>query len=79
MKKYIRDIIDEIRQPKNSDFIPSIPKPSTVEANTVDLNAPEPPVQPDDLENQELSTDPAERVRQLDQQAQDNDVREQLE
>jgi len=34
------------------------------------------PVVPTDLDNQILSTDPAERVRQLDQQAQENEERE---
>jgi hypothetical protein len=36
---------------------------------------PEPPV-PTDLDNQTLSTDPAERVRQLDQQAQQSEERQ---
>jgi hypothetical protein len=38
-----------------------------------------PPVVPGDLENQILSKNPAERVRQLDQQAQDSEIRETLE
>jgi hypothetical protein len=38
-----------------------------------------PPVVPQDLESQDLSSNPAERVRQLDQQAQDAEVRETLE
>ncbi len=45
-----------------------------------DLNrkkqAEQPPTVPDDLENQELSKDPAERVRQLDFQAQQDERRE---
>jgi hypothetical protein len=36
------------------------------------------PVVPQDLENQILSKNPAERVRQLDQQAQDSEVRQTL-
>jgi hypothetical protein len=40
-----------------------------------DVKKPEPPV-PADLDNQILSKDPAERVRQLDQQAQENEERE---
>jgi hypothetical protein len=40
-----------------------------------DLKKPEPPV-PTDLDNQILSKNPAERVRQLDQQAQENEERE---
>jgi len=69
MKTYVRDLIKDLRQPKtNRDFVP--PAPAT---------GGDTPIQPDDLENQELSTDPAERVRQLDQQAQDAEVRETLE
>ncbi len=37
------------------------------------------PVVPQDLENQDLSRDPAERVRQLDFQAQQDEERETLE
>ena len=45
-------------------------------APAVDLDAaPEPPLA-DDLENQDLSKNPAERVRQLDLQAQENEERE---
>jgi hypothetical protein len=78
MKKYVRDILDDLKQPKNNrDFIPPVPKAST-DAATVDLNAPEAPPTPDDLENQELSLDPAVRVQQLDQQAQDDEERETL-
>ena len=40
-----------------------------------DLKKPE-PAAPADLDNQILSDDPAERVRQLDQQAQKNEERE---
>ena len=40
-----------------------------------DLKKPESAV-PTDLDNQILSDDPAERVRQLDQQAQENEERE---
>ncbi len=38
-----------------------------------------PAVVPQDLENQDLSRDPEELVRQLDQQAQDDEERETLE
>jgi hypothetical protein len=76
MKKYIREIMNDMTQPKDSrDFIPPVPKASTDPA-TVDLNAPEAPVVPDDLENQELSLDPAVRLQQLDQQAHDAERRE---
>jgi hypothetical protein len=40
-----------------------------------DLKKPEPTV-PTDLDNQVLSDDPAERVRQLDQQAQKSEERQ---
>lgn len=39
---------------------------------------PEKPV-PEDLNNQELSKDPDQRVRQLDYQAQEDEIRETLE
>ena len=69
MKKYIREILDDLRRPKDKDFIPPIPKPS-VDTPIADLTPPEAPVVPTDLENQELSSNPLERVRQLDFQAQ---------
>lgn len=40
---------------------------------------PPPPPVSEDLENQDLSANPEERVRQLDQQAQDDEERETLE
>jgi hypothetical protein len=50
MKKYIREILNDLKKPD--------------------------PAVPTDLDNQTLSKDPAERVRQLDQQAQENEERE---
>ena len=50
MKKYIREILNDLQKPE--------------------------PAVPTDLDNQILSKDPAERVRQLDQQAQKNQERE---
>ena len=47
MKKYIREILNDLKKPADTD-----------------------------LDNQILSDDPAERVRQLDQQAQENEERE---
>ncbi len=47
MKKYIREILDDMKKPV-----------------------------PSDLDNQILSDDPAERVRQLDQQAQKSEERQ---
>ena len=47
--------------------------------NRRDKKNPIPPVMPQDLENQNLSPNPEERVKQLDQQAQDDEIRETLE
>jgi hypothetical protein len=44
---------------------------------TQDKKKPE-PVVPTDLDNQVLSQNPAQRVRQLDQQAQENEERQSL-
>jgi hypothetical protein len=44
-----------------------------------DEKDPLPAVVPQDLENQDLSADPEQRLKQLDQQAQDAEVRETLE
>jgi hypothetical protein len=78
MKKYVRDILNDLKQPKSTrDFIPPVPQ-STTDGKTLDLNPPQEPPEPGDLENQELSNDPAIRVEQLDQQAQDDEERETL-
>jgi hypothetical protein len=59
MKKYIRQMIEDLKHPKqNKDFIP--PAPKTPKEN---------PAMPKDLSNQVLSTNPEERVKQLDYQA----------
>jgi hypothetical protein len=58
MKKYIRDMIDDLRR------------------KTVKLDKPPEPALPGDLNNQILSDDPLERVRQLDFQAQKDEERE---
>ena len=65
MRKHIREMLDELKKQ-------SRPK-------TVNMDVPPAPVVPRDLENQELSQNPEERVRQLDQQAQDAEERETLE
>jgi hypothetical protein len=78
MKKHIREILSDLGRKRNKDFVPPIPKPSH-DAVVKDLNPPPEPALPDDLENQELSSDPAERTRQLDFQAQENERRETLE
>jgi hypothetical protein len=75
MKKYIREMIDDLRRKKPRGFVPPIPKPST-KAAEIDLGkAPAPPL-PGDLNNQELSKKPLERARQLDDQAQLDERRE---
>ncbi|MBV8846994.1 MAG: hypothetical protein JO307_29655 [Bryobacterales bacterium] len=68
MKKYIRAVLDDLRSGKK-DYFPPVPKPSK-RAKTIDLDVPPAPVIATDLDNQELSKDPEEMVRQLDWQAQ---------
>lgn len=49
-------------------------QPPAPKLETIDLDAkPQPPL-PQDLNNQELSSDPAERLRQLDYQAHQNEI-----
>lgn len=60
MKKYIREMIDDLTRRKNKDYVPPVPPA------------------PEDLANQELSSDPLQRVRQLDFQAQQDEERETL-
>lgn len=61
MKKYIREMLDDLRKRK---------------APTVNLNPPATPALPSDLENQILSDNSLERVKQLDFQAQQDEERE---
>ena len=75
MKKYIRDMIDDLQRPKNKNVIPPVPK-APADGKTDYLNPPPEPPLPDDLANQDLSDDPSERVRQLDFQAQQDEERE---
>ena len=75
MKKFIRQMIDDLQRKNERDFIPPIPKPSSGGPVT-DLNASPEPVMPNDLDNQELSDDPLERIRQLDFEAQLDEERE---
>jgi hypothetical protein len=62
MKKHIREILDDLKSKRKQDA-------GARQTNPEDLNN-------QDLNNQELSNDPAERVRQLDYQAQKNEERE---
>jgi hypothetical protein len=69
MKKYIRAILDDLKNRDNKDYTPPIPN-EPKNAKYLDLDPKQPPAMPDDLDNQELSKDPLERMRQLDWQAQ---------
>ena len=74
MKKYIRQMFDDLN--KQHDGKNSVPPPDSRDAAAREVPARE---VSEDLENQELSPDPEQRVRQLDQQAQDDELRETLE
>ena len=70
VKKYIRDMIDDLRRSKkNRNFIPPIPR-APEGGKTIDFQPPPEPPVPQDLNNQILSDDPLERARQLDYQFQ---------
>ena len=68
MKKYIREMIDDLKSSKAKDFMPAVPK-GKKENPVVDLTPPPAPVVPGDLSNQELSKNAEEKVKQLDYQA----------
>ena len=70
MKKYIREMIDDLKKSKAKakGFIPPVPK-GPKENPVVKLTPPPEPVVPQDLSNQELSKNAEERVKQLDYQA----------
>ncbi len=72
MRKYIREMIDDIRRKHHKDFTPAIPKPSEA-APAENLMPPPVPTTASDLENQILSKNNLERVRQLDFQAQEQE------
>jgi hypothetical protein len=61
MKKYIRDMIDDLK-------IPAVPKDAAKES-VKDLTPPPEKVDPLDLSDQVLSDNSAEKVKQLDYQA----------
>jgi hypothetical protein len=77
MKKYIRDILDDLNKPGHKDFVPELPQTPTG-GPTVSLDPPQVPLDPQDLDNQDLSPDPQKQVEQLDYQAQQNEERETL-
>jgi len=64
MKKYIRNMLEDLKKKRDEKE----PVPAVVPQGV-----------PQDLENQDLSSDPAERVKQLDFQAQQDEERETLE
>lgn len=68
MKKHIREMIDDLKRPKEKGFTPAVPKGGK-ENPVKDLMPPPEPVMPDDLSNQVLSKNAEERVKQLDYQA----------
>ena len=77
VKKYIRDMIDDLKRPKSKDYIPPVPQPPT-DGKTIDLQQPPELPVPEDLNNQILSDDPLQLKRQLDFQAQQAEERQKL-
>jgi hypothetical protein len=78
MKQYIRDIMQDLNKHGEQDFIPEIPQTPTG-GETVYLDPPKVEPVPEDLSNQDLSSNKEERVEQLDYQAQKDEERETLE
>jgi hypothetical protein len=69
MKKYIREMIDDLKRPKeNKEYIPPVP-PGPKEDPVKELTPPPESALPNDLSNQILSQNDEERVKQLDYQA----------
>ena len=68
MKKYIREMIEDLKNSKAKDFIPAVPK-GAKEDPVVALTPPAQPTMPDDLSNQVLSKNAEEKVKQLAYQA----------
>jgi hypothetical protein len=77
MKKYVRDIMDDLKNAGNKDFLPAVPE-SPVDGKTAYLDPPKVEPAPADLDNQTLSQDNQEAVKQLDYQAQKDEEREGL-
>lgn len=65
-------MIDDIRRKHHKDYVPPIPKPAAPSPEK-NLTPPPEPVVPTDLENQILSKNHLERVRQFDFQAQEQE------
>ena len=73
MKTFVRDILNDLKRPKaTKDFIPPVPKPSA-DGKSTTFDTPPQPAVPEDLNNQLLSPDPAQRVRQLDERAKNDE------
>ena len=75
MKKYIREMISDLKNSRAKDFVPAVPKGGK-ENPVVDLTPPLQPAVPDDLSNQVLSKNAEEKVKQLDYQAQQSERRQ---
>jgi hypothetical protein len=75
MRKYVREMLQDLIGKKDKSFIPPIPK-SPGDLASIDLNAPAQPPLPGDLNNQELSKNPLQKTKQLDYQAQKNEERQ---
>jgi hypothetical protein len=63
MKKYIREMIDDLKHSKGKGLVPATMKVKKAAEKAL----------PDDLSNQVLSTNAEERVKQLDFQAQQSE------
>jgi hypothetical protein len=67
MKKYISAVLADLSK-KRKDYMPTIPAASS-NAPAINLDPKPQASVPGDLNNQELSSDASEQVRQLDYQA----------
>jgi hypothetical protein len=67
MKKYISAVLADLSK-KRKDYMPTIPDASS-NAPAINLESKPQACVPGDLNNQELSSDASEQVRQLDYQA----------
>jgi hypothetical protein len=73
MKKYIREMIADLKHPKSTkNFVPPAPK-GAKENPVTDLTPPPEPAVPQDLSNQVLSKNAEQQVKQLDYQAFENE------
>ena len=69
MKKHVGALLADLGKKRTTDYTPPIPAAST-KGPATNLDPGPQATTPDDLNNQDLSTDPSEQVRQLDYQAQ---------